>query len=66
MIQLKKIASEALTIEYNDQKIKLDSTEYVSITFNSSQTNYHHFLIKGIDDKLKKCLLIKSVELVNQ
>jgi len=66
IIQLKKIASEALTIEYNDQKIKLDSTEYVSITFNSSQTNYHNFLIKGIDDKLKKCLLIKSVELVNQ
>jgi hypothetical protein len=63
-VTLKKIVSEALTLSYNDQEQKIDA-DFVTLTFNAGTNNYHHFFIKDITDKNKKCVIIKSVETLN-
>ncbi|MDO9001532.1 MAG: DapH/DapD/GlmU-related protein [Bacteroidota bacterium] len=65
VLTLKKTVTDTLTLAYNNQEIKLDSNDFTVITFNSDQTNYHKFVVKEIKQKNKKCLLIKSVEILN-
>lgn len=64
-LTIKKSLAEPLTLTYNGQELKLENSDFITLTFNSSTNNYHDFYVKEIADKNKKCILIKSVETLN-
>jgi acetyltransferase-like isoleucine patch superfamily enzyme len=65
VITIKKLVSNTITISYNNQNQQLDTNDFVTLTFDAIQTNYHKFSIHQITDKYQQCALIKSVEVLN-
>ncbi len=64
-ITLKKIIPNTLTLVYNGKETKIENNDFVTLTFDSGSNAYHRFLVKEISEKNKKCLVIKSVEVIN-
>ena len=54
-----------LTLSYNLQEIKLENEEFVLLTFNALPQLYHTFCVKEIRDISIRCLVVKSVEIIN-
>ncbi len=62
-IQCKKLTTESVEIQYNDQKKKIDASGFETIILNAEEATYHNFLIVS-PHTTEKILLVKTVEII--
>lgn len=64
-ITLKKINSNSLTINYNNQNFTLTTNEFTTLTFELLKVNYHEFIVTGLSGKNERYLLVNKIEITD-
>ncbi len=64
-ITLKKINSNSLTINYNNQNFTLTTNEFTTLTFELLKVNYHEFIVTELSEKNERCLLVNKIEITD-
>jgi acetyltransferase-like isoleucine patch superfamily enzyme len=64
-ITLKKINSNSLTINYNNQNFTLTTNEFTTLTFELLKVNYHEFIVTELSGKNERCLLVNKIEITD-
>jgi len=66
-LNLKKIKNVSITLNYNNQEIEINNTDFHIISFELHNGNYHQFTINSavLKDDEEKYLLVKEIVILN-